>query len=250
MEDKTLRHMLETFQQRRNDELSGSENKRLKLHDLFEPIANRLLCGGYFEVCCGKDVVRRVFPYTVEFYYHEESGAGEVKDWIVYHRNPDNPKKDPVPPFVINSINTHVSGIDITFEGLTPQKAVFRASALIRAFQVIDGAEGFPAGEGEPKPEVNRFSTHLYNNLFMGIDIEKGINVKWTNRKWASVGNIHTGYRYNVCNYKTVTPSKSGEWERHVKLTKKDDPTLTPGQIQDTSPWAFSRGEFTGECKF
>ena len=42
---------------------------------------------------------------------------------------------------------------------------------------------------------------------------------------------------------------KPNEWERHVKMTKKDHPDISPQQMQDDKPWAFSRGEFKDLCK-
>ena len=247
MEDGKLRDELTIFQTKIQELHSGSENNAEKMQELFIPIAKRLLRGGYFEVSSEGKVIRRVFPYTVEFYYHEEE-VGGLKDFIVYHRNSDNPSKKPIEPFLINSFHTHLSGIDVTFEGKDGNN-VYRASALIRAFQVIEGEDGFPTYEDEDIPTVNQFSTYMYNNLFMGIDIENGIQVRWKNLEWAQGGHIYNGYRYNVCKYVDIAPEKPGEWERHVKMTKKNYPDMSPQQMQDEKPWAFSRGEFKDPCK-
>ena len=246
MEDGKLRNELTIFQAK-IQEMHVGENNAEKMRELFIPIAKRLLQGGYFEVSSESNVIRRIFPYTVEFYYHEEE-VGGLKDYIVYHRNSDNPSKKPIEPFLINSFHTHLSGIDVTFEGKHRDR-VFRASALIRAFQVLEGEDGFPTFDHEDKPAVNGFSTYLYNNLFMGIDIEKGLQVRWKNLDWAPDGQLHNGYRYNVCKYEDIKPTKPNEWERHVKMTKKNHPDTSPQQMQDDKPWAFSRGEFKDLCK-
>ena len=246
MEDGKLRNELTIFQAK-IQEMHVGENNAEKMRELFMPIAKRLLLGGYFEVSSEGEVIRRLFPFTVEFYYHEEKERG-LKDYIVYHRNSDNPSKKPVEPFLINSFHTHLSGIDVTFEGKAGDN-VFRASALIRAFQILEGDEGFPTYDGENEPAVNPYSTYVYNNLFMGIDIEKGIQVKWKNLEWAPGGHLYNGYRLNVCNYEDIKPTKPGEWERHIKMTKKTHPNMSPQQMQDKKPWAFSRGEFKDLCK-
>ena len=240
MQTGTLTESLKAFQVERGKLTAKREKRTEALRDLFVPIARVLLTGGYFEVSSDDRIIRRIFPYTVEFYYHEE-GEGETKDYIVYHRNPDDPAKNggkTVTPFLPCSFHTHVSGIDVTFESET-----YRASALIRAYQVIDGPDGFPSVSGLDIPEVNPHSTYLYNNLLMGIDIESGIQVRWKNEPWGNPDTIRNGLRVNVCEYDTENKLKP------VKKTKKTHHGLSPEQIQDKKPWAFSRGEFTGLCK-
>ena len=95
----------------------GKTEREDSLIPPFKQIAAKLLYGGHFVVLDGiGNVIRRVYLHTVEFYYHEERNV--VKDYIVYHRNPDNPQKkpNPLPSFPIGSLHTHVSGVDITFE--------------------------------------------------------------------------------------------------------------------------------------
>lgn len=57
-----------------------------------------------------------------------------VKDPIVYHRNNKYVEGD-VPYFNPLSLHAHTSGFDITFEN---EKEKYRASALIRAYEVYD----------------------------------------------------------------------------------------------------------------
>lgn len=150
-----------------------------ELSKLFEPIAKHLLCGGCFEVYSGDKLIRRIFPYTVEFYYHEEEGI--VKDPIVYHKNtPDY--------FKPGTINAHQSGIDITFEN---EDAKYRASALIRAFRVKEGDD-----INAKYSDVDRRSTYLYDYLFTNIPLP--IKIKWVPLKAKIEAKPIKGYRVNV----------------------------------------------------
>ena len=111
------------------DELTGK----------FKELAPYFLSGGYIKV---RDEYR-IYLTTVEFYFHSEKDDG-IKDPIVYHRNGrmvlDNDKYAPkLPYFPFMSLHAHDSGYDITFEN---DKEQYRASALIRAYQVWDEKAG------------------------------------------------------------------------------------------------------------
>ena len=97
----------------------------------FEKLAPLFLYGGYINVRNDYHIHIR----TVEFYFHSEiDSARSVKDPIVYHRN--NKYIDGnVPYFPLMSLHAHASGFDITFEN---EKEKYRASALIRAYEVWD----------------------------------------------------------------------------------------------------------------
>ena len=105
----------------------------------FKELAPYFLSGGYIKV---RDEYR-IYLTTVEFYFHSEKDDG-IKDPIVYHRNGrmvlDNDKHAPkLPYFPFMSLHAHDSGYDITFENDREQ---YRASALIRAYQVWDEKAG------------------------------------------------------------------------------------------------------------
>ena len=125
-------------------EFSGAQGETEKereksLMPAFQQIAGKLLYGGHFAVTDKNgDVIRNVYLHSIEFYYHEE-GDGLVKDYIVYHRNPDNP--------------------------------AYRASALVRAFrvEVVKETAGVPFSV-----EVDERSTYFYNALFMGVNVLDG----------------------------------------------------------------------------
>ena len=111
------------------DELTGK----------FKELAPYFLSGGYIKV---RDEYR-IYVTTVEFYFHSEKDDG-IKDPIVYHRNGrmvlDNDMRAPkLPYFPFMSLHAHDSGYDITFEN---DRELYRASALIRAYQVWDEKAG------------------------------------------------------------------------------------------------------------
>lgn len=162
---KKLKTILSEF----NGAQGNSEEKKAKsLMSAFQQIAGKLLYGGHFVVTDENGgVIRRVFLHTVEFYYHEEN-EGTIKDYIVYHRNPENPYKSPqmLPPFPVGSLHTHVSGVDITFEdNRNGNNPLYRASALVRAFRVEEVKKNTSIAFSQG---VDDRSTYFYNALFMG----------------------------------------------------------------------------------
>jgi hypothetical protein len=217
----TLKQILKTFEEEQK-KLDGSDKdaKIQALAELFKPIAKHLLCEGCFEVYSGQILIRRVFPYTVEFYYHEEEG--DVKDPIVYHKN----KSD---YFESGTINAHQSGIDITFEN---KDAKYRASALIRAFRVKEGdnmnadfKNDYQRTTSAKSKDVEYRSTYIYDYLFTNIPLP--ITVQWKPLETAFPEDPIQGYRVNVYEYKT---NDSGVLENSEDLDRK--------------PWAFSLEEF------
>ena len=117
MRSSNLISCLRTFQKAVDDELSKGKLSVSLLGELFLPIARHLICGGHFEVSCGGKIYRHIYPVTVEFYFHVEGkGEGKIKDYIVYHRNKDKTPEEYIEAYPLGSFNTHVSGIDITFE--------------------------------------------------------------------------------------------------------------------------------------
>ena len=222
-----LEQVLEDFKKKQKDLKPNDEDARIKkLSELFEPIAKHLLCGGCFEVKSGDKLIRRIFPYTVEFYYHEEEGI--VKDPIVYHKN----KPDYFKP---GTINAHQSGIDITFEN-KDKDAKYRASALIRAFRVKEGddinakyKDDYERTSYAKSKDVEYRSTFIYDYLLTNIPMP--ITIEWAPLKTEINAKLIKGYRVNVFQYE----------EKDGKLVKTDK--------QDVKPWAFSLEEFPNKYK-
>lgn len=217
-------------------EFSGAQGKTEKdreksLLPAFRQIAGKLLYGGHFVVTDGNgDVVRNVYLHKVEFYYHEEGdGDGLLKDYIVYHRNPEDPAKtpNPLPPFPIGSLHTHVSGVDITFEdNHNPDNPAYRASALVRAFRVEEVKDlvgvSFPQG-------IDDRSTYFYNALFMGVNVLDGrISVHWCDNDVQQCEIPQMKPRRNVGKFDEKIHKKG--YKYHVKKEQFE---------QDDRPWAF-----------
>jgi hypothetical protein len=102
-----------------------------ELNIQFKELAPYFLYGGFYDV----NNHYRIYIRSVEFYFHSEKDSEDsVKDPIVYHRNNKYVEGD-VPYFNPLSLHAHTSGFDITFEN---EKEKYRASALIRAYEVYD----------------------------------------------------------------------------------------------------------------
>lgn len=140
----------------------------------FAKLAPYFLYGGY--ICIHDRFI--VYIRRIEFYFHCESDGG-IKDDIVYHRN--NPEIYPVgmdlPYFEPISFHAHTSGIDIAFEN---KHYSFRASALIRAYEIYDKENGKYLEVINGKwnysdlPAKNSKSLYLYD-IFNGFGNNKEI---------------------------------------------------------------------------
>ena len=208
----------------------GETEREDSLIHPFQQIAAKLLYGGHFVVSDGNgNVIRRVYLHMVEFYYHEERGA--VKDYIVYHRNPDNPQKksNPLPSFPIGSLHTHISGVDITFEDNShPENPEYRASVLIRAFRVeeVKTIPGLLFTQ-----EVDERSTYFYNALFMGVNaMDGGMSVYWFDNDVKECDAPLSRPRLNVGEFVEKTHKKGFKYYEKKKEFK-----------QDIRAWAFCR---------
>ena len=151
--------------QKLKDQLKGFSfvgNDIKSLTEEFKLLAPSFLYGGYVRVLNRY----RVYIQRVEFYFHSEKNGG-VKDDIVYHRN-QNHVLGEVPYFTPITFHAHASGFDIAFENRDEQ---YRASALIRAYEVYDEVEDkyMRVKEGKFKycdePFINTQSTYLYSIL-------------------------------------------------------------------------------------
>lgn len=230
METNALVSCFEAFKQKRD---VAKEQGRLSIAFLsqqYSIIAQHLIYCGHFEVSCNGKLIRCIYLDTVEFYYHEE-GDGKIKDYIVYHRNKDKTPDDYLEAFPLGSLNTHVSGVDITFEDQS-EKPKYRASALIRAFRV---EEKVPAKGLHkcPKKGESR-STYLYEHLFMGIPIIEGVQIKWVVDSEDTESMPNKGYRVNVHKY---------DIDENGFPVKRDKDT-NPTDYLDRKGWSFSRYPF------
>lgn len=202
----------------------GKKKREESLIPAFRQIAAKLLSGGHFIVQDNNgDTIRRVFLHAVEFYYHEEND-GTVKDYIVYHRNPDNPQKkpNPRPSYPIGSLHTHVSGVDITFEdNENPDNPQYRASVLVRAFRVEE-VKRIP-GLAFSK-DVDERSTLFYDALFMGVNAtEGGIKVFWYDNEVKECETPLSRPRQNVGEFEEKTHKKGYKYYEKKKPFEQDE---------------------------
>lgn len=150
MDNLSLKEKLTSFK--------GNLNGRID--EEFKEVAEYVLFHGYLLV----NNARRVYIRSVELYYNEENGP--MKDSIMYHRNKDG-KTEPYYPAV--TLNSHTSGIDLCFEN---EKAQFRASLLIRGFDVVEDGE-------QQHKTMDQRSTYFYDALLKGVDFSDGLTITW-----------------------------------------------------------------------
>lgn len=170
---ETLIESLKQFEEKANTVSNETE-----LQSIFKDLAPAFLHGGYIQV----HDEYRVFIRTVEFYFHSEKENG-IHDPIVYHRNGKDLEK--VPYFPLMTLNAHASGFDITFESETKE---YRASALIRSYEVIDRngvylkwektEEGDAMFKKSTDYGFNTQSTYLYA-LLNGFALGNDNDIKW-----------------------------------------------------------------------
>lgn len=186
----------------------------------------------------------RVYPTTVEFYFHSEKENG-VKDPIVYHRN-NNKVKGEIPYFPMCTLHAHDSGYDITFENPNEK---YRASVLIRAYQVWDvkqncwlkwdtNDEQFRACQTEDKTPINTQVWYL-KYILNGHTIGSGSLINWIDSAELIKISANDGkHRQNVPKYEYIKEER--KYEKIIKgYNKKNKPIYDPC----TRLWSFSRKE-------
>ena len=205
------------------EELSQFIYKGKRVEELtskFEQLAPYFLYSGYIRVL-GRF---RVYIQRVEFYFHSETDG--IQDEIVYHRN-NYHIIGKLPYFTPITFHAHASGYDIAFENAAEQ---YRASALIRAYEVYDEQEHkyLKASNGKfdytENPYTNIQSTYLY-------DILNG---------FGDAGTIEWVHKPSVL-FNNHQPLKQ-EWRKGVYVGDKwkGDEYKEPRERN----WSFSRKEF------
>ena len=180
----------------------GRPDSEAELTDTLSKLAQHFIYGGYINVY-GK---YRIYIRTVEFYFHDETDApGAIKDPIMYHRNGKS-ASGTMAYLPLLSLNTHTSGIDITFEN---EEQHYRAAALIREFSVYDTAknEFLKLKDGTRDDR----STLIYDYL-NGFPIDGSATITWVDSPSESRTPLIQKARKNVFVYKdgvkTSTPDK------------------------------------------
>jgi hypothetical protein len=167
-------------EQKLEDALMSFNPKNGGLDSQFMELAKYFLYGGYIHIQSeinGKKIERLLYIREVEFYFYDETEKNKCSS-KVYHRNgkyTNIPQNERLPIgkythyFIPGTIYPHASGIDITFENKDEK---YRASALIRAFSIIeDGREELIYLKNNKSVSVDPRSTYVYEYLFEGFSI-------------------------------------------------------------------------------
>ncbi len=212
-----LKKRLEKFE----GNITPSKNDVEKLTNEFTDLAPYFLYGGYIKV--REDY--KVYIQTVEFYFHSEEEQG-VHDPIVYHRN--GRYLDITPYFPPMTLNAHNSGLDITFESETGH---YRASALIRAYKIMDSKGRYYLWNKDKKMFVyddgtncNTQSTYLYDFL-NGFSLGNNSGIEWIDSP-IKTKKIDRGTRCNVFQSESewkYIPIKREKCKREWSFTRTDE---------------------------
>lgn len=200
----------------------------------FRKIAEAVF-NGHFLVRSNMDNVK-IYPTCIELYWHEEQG--DIKDYIVYHRNS---LKEQPPIFSLGVLNNHVSGIDLTFEhGENPETAI-RASILIREYKV--------AKTGEAIREEKR-PTWLYNDLYSQFSVfNGGFSLIWEDDENATNKSNADGLtRHNVAKY--VKNNGRMVKEPYIAGKNAGNKTANGKYVQDERQWRFTLNDPEHDTRF
>jgi hypothetical protein len=153
----------------------------------------------------------RIYIRKVEFYFHPEEGSvfTNIKDDIVYHRN-NHYVEGEVPYFAFMSFHAHFSGIDVTFEN---EALKYRASALIRAYEVYDITRG----------------------CFLVYDTNQKKFIPWKSGKKSNEQSTYLCYILNGF-------GDDIQWVDD-KQKQSNDPSLEDRKNAHDHKWGFRRGE-------
>ena len=208
-----------------NANINGESNIN-DIQNRFEELAPVFLYGGYINVHDDFNLYIR----TVEFYFHSEKDNG-IHDPIVYHRNGRDLEQTPY--FPLMSLHAHNSGFDITFE----KPGEYRASALIRSYEVIDirdkkNGNKYLKWDSDNNKFVesdnycfNTQSTYLYA-LLNGFSLGQNNDIIWEDVPRVKTKDIKVKTRQNVLKSKSdfVYDKIIGEkCTRNWSFTREDE---------------------------
>ncbi|MCK9156086.1 MAG: hypothetical protein M0P12_08225 [Paludibacteraceae bacterium] len=244
---KNLIQELENFKGKKDFEFNNCDSvkdKIAKLDSLFLDIAECFL-NGHFEIKKG-DNICEIHPTTIEFYYHEEDeNENSVKDYIMYHRGKKRKTGEFYQPYPIGVINPHISGIDVTFEDQCIYYPKFRASALIRAFDINGNCEISMSDLFDFSNKKETRSTKMYDGLLSQFSIaDAGFSICWVDDEVEhKKDDFDKNYRKNVA----VLDSERKKIKKNEDLKSlsiySDNKTKIEGEdyYQDIRKWQFSK---------
>ena len=256
---ETLKEKLKSFHFPWNDETALTKK--------FAELAPYFISGGCIKI--REDY--RIYPTTVEFYFHSEDKDG-VHDPIVYHRN-NKYVKGEIPYFPMFTLHAHDSGYDITFENPAEK---YRASVLIREYQVWDKKQSCWLKWDTTKQQfcaclkgqnpINKQVLYL-KYILNGFTMSSGSLIDWIDAtERLKPSEIDSKPRQNVPLYiqktcenaeieyekVTIDMNIDKEFERQYKndsfnIIHVSQPesfkSNTESYLKDLKPWKFSRKE-------
>ena len=190
-----LKNILRHFDINRSQFKAKSTLSEEVIGKCFVPCAKEILCGGYLLV----NNQFKIDIRSIELYYHEEDG--EILDPIMYHTNLKfnesslSKRMKEFPYFEFGSLNLHTSGIDVTFEN---PREHYRASFLIREYRILSSDQDL----SDNKVPFDNHSTHLFDDmLYLGVPVEKPLDLKWCKDDFYKDCEIEQLPRVNVAKY-------------------------------------------------
>lgn len=196
------------------------EKNSTPLLSAFEALAKKLMYGWHLRINGRYEIYIR----SCEFYFHYEDkmGGDYVHDPVMFHRNKINLDKDDRPTtypiFSVGHLFLHQHGLDITFEKSKKMGGgiLYRASALIKSFNVID------LSEQQSVAEKNKewTSSFIYDYLqFMDTNNAQDMHLEWEPNAEIAEKPVSKSARKNIYMYNPdangmITGQKSGALDK------------------------------------
>lgn len=202
---------------------ANKNGSNVLLEKQFEKLAKTIIYKGHIQINHRFDIYVR----SVEFYFHVEDAKHDqryIHDPVMFHRNSvEGEKQYKHPFFKLGHFFLHPFGLDITFE----KEKIYRASALIKAFNVVDNCVG------AFQDYKDWTSSYLYDYIQFVDESEenpnKDIHIEWIDDKEPCNPTLSAGCpRMGIFKFAI---DMNGH-QTHDKLTDKD-----------LRPWRFYRAE-------
>lgn len=198
---------------------SGSNEK---LEKLFDDLTYTIIYRGHLQINGRFDIYVR----SVEFYFHTEDKEHDSKfihDPVMFHRSSIEGEESCNPRFfTLGHFYLHQFGLDITFEKV----GIYRASALIKSFNVVDNSGVF--GEQDFREKA---SSYIYDYIqFKESDVESNgdIHIEWIDDEAPVNASLSDRCpRVGIFEYKI---------DNGIQTNEKTDK-------RDNRPWRFYRAE-------
>lgn len=208
---------------------ANKDGSNVLLEKQFEKLAKTIIYKGHIRVNHRFDIYVR----SVEFYFHVEDDEHDqryIHDPVMFHRNSvEGEEQYKCPFFKLGHFNLHPYGLDITFE----KENVYRASALIKEFNVVDNQ----AGASQDFKDWT--SSYVYDYIQFEDESEenpnKDIHIEWIDDEEPSKPTLSAAVpRKGI--FKFII-NADGHQTHDKKIDEKGN------KVKDLRPWRFYRAE-------